>query len=70
MQNLSDVKINILIAGRLAGQIQCSLEAVDAAPLLIPKRILNKIRNSQSDSVEIAVSIEQIENNNIGGITQ
>lgn len=59
LQNLSDVKIKFLIAGRFVGQIETSLESFDAAPHIIPKRILNKIRNSES--AEISFSVEQSE---------
>lgn len=58
---MSDVKIKFLIAGRSAGQIETSFESFDAAPHLIPKRILNKIRNTQSDSIELSFSVEQVE---------
>jgi hypothetical protein len=68
LQNLSYIKMEFFVAGRFAGEIKSSLETFDAAPIFIPKRILNKIRNTQSDSVELSFTIEQVENNNNGGI--
>lgn len=63
---MSDVKIMFSAGNRIIGQIQSSLENFDAAKHNIPKRILNKIRNT-AESVEISFTIEHGENNHIGG---
>lgn len=53
------------VSGRVIGIIESSLEAFDASPHIIPKRILNKICNTHS-TVEISFSVSH-ENNHNGG---
>jgi hypothetical protein len=59
---LADVKITFAVAGKTVGIIYSSLECFDSSPLLIPKRIINKISNTHS-SIEISFHIEHCDNN-------
>lgn len=59
---MDDVAITFSIAGKAIGTITTSLEAFDSSPILIPKRIINKISNTHN-SVEIMFQVEHGENN-------
>lgn len=54
---MSDVTISFHNGTRDIGQITSSLECFDSSKHVIPKRILNKIRNSNIESIELSFEI-------------
>ncbi|HXS61147.1 MAG TPA: hypothetical protein VN703_10100 [Candidatus Sulfopaludibacter sp.] len=58
----TDCKVSFIVGGKTVGYISSSLETIDSSPILIPKRILNKITKTNS-SVEIMFHVEHVENN-------
>lgn len=60
--NNMGVTITFRIAGKTIGSISTSLESFDSSPHLIPKRIINKISNTNY-AVEIMFHVEQSVNN-------
>lgn len=61
---LPAIRLNFHINGKIIGEMEFNLESFDASRHIVPKRLVNKIRNSNFDNLEISFDVDDI---NIGG---